>query len=133
MYCRTCGIPLDPRATACSHCDSPKDSGRHYCSGCGRRTEPEDLTCPHCGCSLERASVSSQSRRVAGWLGIFLGTFGIHNFYLGKPGRGLCQLLIPVLSLGTLFFLSTLWGLAEGIGCLRGRRATDGDGLPLGE
>ncbi|MDN3450614.1 TM2 domain-containing protein [Planococcus sp. APC 3906] len=34
-----------------------------------------------------------KNKTVAGLLGIFLGDFGIHKFYLGKPGMGLLYLL----------------------------------------
>lgn len=55
-----------------------------------------------------------KSKLVAGLLGIFLGTFGIHNFYIGRYKKGIIQLLITVLSFGALFFVSTLWGLIDG-------------------
>ena len=34
-----------------------------------------------------------KNKTVAGLLGIFLGDFGIHKFYLGKPGMGILYLL----------------------------------------
>ncbi len=58
---------------------------------------------------------SPKSKIVAGLLGIFLGAFGIHNFYLGYTGKGIAQLLITVFSLGILSFISGIWGLIEGI------------------
>jgi len=38
----------------------------------------------------------------AGILALFLGTFGIHNFYLGYTGKALFQLLGTLLSCGFL-------------------------------
>ncbi len=69
----------------------------------------------------------------AGLLGIFLGAFGVHNFYLGYTGRAVAQLLISVLSCGTLAVVSEIWGLIEGIMILCGNINTDGQGNPLGE
>lgn len=56
-----------------------------------------------------------RQKLVAGLLGIFLGSLGVHNFYLGHTGKGLAQLLISILSIGTLAVVSAIWGLIEGI------------------
>lgn len=61
------------------------------------------------------AQVGGKSKIVAGILGILLGVFGVHNFYLGRTGRAVAQLLITILSLGIFSFVSALWGLVEGI------------------
>lgn len=60
-------------------------------------------------------AMSTKSKTAAGLLGIFLGGLGIHNFYLGHTGKALAQLLISVLSFGLLAFISSIWGLVEGI------------------
>lgn len=41
--------------------------------------------------------------------------FGVHNFYLGNTGKAVAQLLITVVSIGSLSFISAVWGLIEGI------------------
>lgn len=77
---------------------------------------------------------AQKSILVAGVLGIFLGTFGIHNFYLGRHSLGIIQLLITLLSFGLLAWISTLWGLVEGILYLVNnspRWSYDGYGYPL--
>lgn len=56
-----------------------------------------------------------KSKIVAGLLGVFLGMFGAHNFYLGKTSKAMTQLLMTVLSLGILSFVSEAWGFIEGI------------------
>lgn len=58
---------------------------------------------------------SEKSKIAAGLLGIFLGMFGVHNFYLGYIGKAVAQLLISVLSCGILAIVSEIWGLVEGI------------------
>lgn len=76
-----------------------------------------------------------KSRVTAGVLGILLGSFGVHRFYLGSIGIGILQVF---LFLGLMFFgafwLVTLWGIVEGIMILRGAKAFQRDfrtDLPL--
>ncbi|MBW3067953.1 TM2 domain-containing protein [Actinomyces sp. 594] len=61
------------------------------------------------------AMYNQKSKVAAGLLGIFLGAFGIHNFYLGYNGKAIAQLLITLLSFGILAVVSGIWGLVEGI------------------
>ena len=61
----------------------------------------------------------------AGLFGIFLGAFGVHNFYLGYTGKAVAQLLISVLSCGILSPISAIWGLIEGIMILAGNISKD--------
>lgn len=74
---------------------------------------------------------NQKSKIAAGLLGIFLGYFGVHNFYLGYTGKAIAQLLITILSCGMLSFVSGIWGLVEGILILTGSINTDADGNPL--
>jgi TM2 domain-containing membrane protein YozV len=46
-------------------------------------------------------------------LGIFLGAFGIHNFYAGYTGRAVGQLCLTVLTLGYLGIVSWIWAIVE--------------------
>ncbi|HAG14762.1 MAG TPA: hypothetical protein DCG49_13020 [Ruminococcus sp.] len=74
-----------------------------------------------------------KSKMTAGLLGIFLGALGVHNFYLGYTTKGMIQLLMTLLSCGTLGVVSEIWGLVEGIMILTGSINQDGKGLPLKE
>lgn len=74
---------------------------------------------------------NAKSKIAAGLLGIFLGSLGVHNFYLGFTGKAIAQLLISLLSCGTLAFASGIWGLIEGILILTGSMNVDADGNPL--
>ncbi|WP_028047860.1 TM2 domain-containing protein [Cellulomonas sp. URHE0023] len=62
---------------------------------------------------------AEKSKIAAGLLGIFLGGFGIHRFYLGYTGIGLTMLLVGiiggVLTFGILWGAVWLWGFIEGI------------------
>lgn len=103
---------------------------------------------------------NSKSKIGAGLLGIFLGSLGVHNFYLGYIGKAIGQLattLILQIGVWSMFFLGTLtiafgvgvvfyiiefllvplcfvptiWGLVEGILILCGKINTDKKGNPL--
>jgi len=63
-------------------------------------------------------------------LALFVGTLGIHNFYLGHTGRGIAQLLITVLTLGIGVLITAPWSLIELIMMATGN-LTDSDGRPL--
>jgi TM2 domain-containing membrane protein YozV len=87
-----------------------------------------------CGFAVNNKPVAApgaKSKMAAGLLGIFLGAFGVHNFYLGFKGKAIAQLLISVLSCFTLAVVSEVWGLIEGIMILCGNINTDADGNAL--
>ena len=46
-------------------------------------------------------------------LGIFLGSLGIHNFYIGRTKQGVIQLLITILSAGGLSIVSWIWAIID--------------------
>ena len=83
------------------------------------------------------AYVADQKSKVAaGLLGIFLGCFGAHNFYLGYTGKAVAQLLITLLSLGFLAVIPAIWALIEGILILSAQPGAqpwgvDARGVPL--
>ena len=43
------------------------------------------------------AGYPQKSRIAAGLFGMLMGTFGVHNFYLGNTQRGLIQILVATL------------------------------------
>ena len=71
----------------------------------------------------------ARSRTAAGLLGVFLGAFGVHRFYLGYTAIGILQIVVTVLTCG----VGGLWGLIEGIMILAGSSSfrTDAHGRPL--
>lgn len=70
-----------------------------------------------------------KSKLVAGLLGIFIGGFGVHNFYLGYTSKAVIQIVVSLLTCG----IGSLWGFIEGIMILAGSINTDANGVPLGE
>ncbi|GMA24307.1 hypothetical protein GCM10025864_20660 [Luteimicrobium album] len=72
----------------------------------------------------------AKSKLVAGLLGIFLGSLGVHRFYLGYTGIGILQIVVTFVTLG----LGGLWGFIEGIVYLaasKGSYTVDAQGRPL--
>ena len=126
-----------------------------YCPRCGKamRIAPQHadvpVACPHCSgvvaprrilpdgppplpayvrpAAADSTVYSDRNRWVAGALGIFLGVFGVHRFYLGHVGLGVTQLVLGIFSLG---IISAVWGFIDGILCFCGA-IDDADGLPL--
>jgi TM2 domain-containing membrane protein YozV len=77
------------------------------------------------------ADPQAKSKIVAGLLGVFLGGFGVHRFYLGYTKIGVIQIVVTVLTCG----IGALWGFIEGILYLvgAGGYTTDATGRPLRE
>ena len=135
MYCRNCGAMLLPGANVCTNCGVPVGAGRNFCPNCATPTGPNMAICVKCGYNLSWGQAPwiyfSKSAVAAGILGIFLGSLGVHNFYLGYTGKAVAQLLITLLSCGILSFVSAIWGLIEGILLLTGSINRDGQGYLL--
>ena len=70
-----------------------------------------------------------KSRVAAGVLGIVLGGFGVHRFYLGFTTIGVLQIVVTVLTCG----LGSIWGFVEGILYLVSAQGytQDARGIPL--
>lgn len=112
-----------------------------FCKNCGNELNDNETFCGNCGTPIEEpiqqpsnvnyTQNSNKSKMAAGLLGIFLGSIGVHNFYLGYTGKAIAQLLITVLSCGLLSVVSGIWGLIEGILILTGSIDTDAQGNKL--
>lgn len=127
-----------------------------YCKMCGKQTEDERDICQECEANLNtktadgseikeviqennnnssstntNVDMNAKSKIAAGLFGIFLGAFGVHNFYLGFTGKAVAQLLITVLTCGFGAPITSIWGLIEGILILSGDAYCDAEGRPL--
>lgn len=60
---------------------------------------------------------AQKSKIVAGLLGLFLGTLGVHNFYLGYTGKAVAQLLLTLIGWIILIgpIISGIWALIEAV------------------
>lgn len=137
MFCKNCGQQLNPNAEFCTSCGSKAGTGANFCPNCGAQTQPNAAVCVQCGVALNNVAApgangnAQKSKMAAGLLGIFLGGFGVHNFYLGYTGKAVAQLLITLCTCGFGAFVSGIWGLIEGIQILTGSINTDAQGNPL--
>ncbi len=97
-----------------------------YCTNCGKELNEETKFCPECGQKVGEIpqqiapqviivkEKKTKSKIVALLLCLFLGEIGLHDFYLDKPYKGLCKILI-------LIFLGWFWLLGfiiVGIWCI---------------
>lgn len=144
MYCRNCGEPFaDEKASVCLKCGVQKGQGNQFCPYCGAKTDPMSSICVNCGTSLENFQyrADQKSKLIAALLGIFLGSLGIHNFYLGYNTKGIIQLsvtlLCSLLACCTLGISSIgivgmqIWAIIEAVLILTGNISVDGKGVPL--
>jgi TM2 domain-containing membrane protein YozV/RNA polymerase subunit RPABC4/transcription elongation factor Spt4 len=122
---------MQPNAVACEKCGAPVGQGVNYCPNCGQPTAPDAIQCPGCGAPLAPAPMQGgKSKIAAGLLGIFLGAFGIHRFYLGYTTIGIIQIIVTLVTCG----VGSLWGFVEGILILCGQSiTTDANGIPLSD
>ena len=145
MYCRNCGRKIEDDRELCEECEAklktetvnndaqkvevveevvnnnPINDNSSTNSNSANTTSNNGA----------RVTTEQKSKLAAGLFGIFLGTFGVHNFYLGFTGKAVAQLLITVLSCGFLSPVSGIWGLIEGILILSGDQKKDASGVPL--
>ncbi len=128
MFCRNCGKEVNPQAAVCISCGVYPFNGIKYCQYCGAETGPQQEICVKCGVRLAKPFMpNAKSKLVAGLLGIFLGGFGIHRFYLGYTGIGITQIIVTIVTCG----IGYLWGFIEGILILVGNINKDAQGNPL--
>ena len=116
-----------------------------FCVHCGEKLGESDAFCAKCGATVEGKSTSAvrtevitdpntKSKLGAGLLAIFVGAFGVHNFYLGYNSKAIAQLLLTLVGwilcgLGPI--AAVIWSFIEGIMILAGSIDKDADGRPL--
>lgn len=139
MHCTNCGNEMDQLAAVCVNCGVSKGVGTSFCSNCGNAVNFDEDVCSHCGNIIKKEQVNynysnQKSKLAAGLFGIFLGTFGVHNFYLGYTTKAIFQVLLGTIGIvlcGLGPLASFIWGFIEGILILTGSITVDGNGVPL--
>ena len=141
MFCNRCRADMSEGFGFCTQCDTSTGAGA---SPTGAAPQPP-LT-PGWTTSASGPTPSPvlpapgpgapKAKLVAALLGIFVGAFGIHRFYLGYNTIGIAQLVLGVLGIvtcGITTIASAIWGLVEGILILTGSINCDAQGRPLTE
>ena len=130
MFCRNCGKEVPVHAQVCLSCGVRPQNGNSFCQACAAQTDPQAVVCVKCGRALVPCyPPMARSRLAAGLLGIFLGGFGVHRFYLGFTGIGIAQIAVTFVTCG----FGSLWGFIEGILYIAGAMNTDAEGNLLRE
>lgn len=87
-----------------------------FCRDCGAAISARAEICPRCGVrqtsplgALAYTADNGKSKIAAALFAIFLGSLGVHKFYLGRIGWGLVYLCL------CWCFIPGLLGLIEGI------------------
>ena len=118
-FCSSCGSSLSTDTKFCPSCGAPVGQGN---------TEVPTSAAPQMNSNVNNSYVAGgKSKMVAGLLGIFLGAWGIHNFYLGYSGKAILQIVLTIVTCG----IAGIWGFIEGILILCGNINTDADGNAL--
>ena len=97
----------NPGYGAPMHTATPYDTGMGYMPGSGRELLPHAAAYGE----MNPAWVQPKSHAAAALLAFFLGSLGVHNFYLGHNSRGLVQLIMWLVSLATTVVLIGFLGL----------------------
>ena len=85
--------------------------------------------CIACGCALATpvAGGEQKSKLVAVLLAFFIGSIGIHDFYLGYTKNGIIKIILTCCTgVG-----GSIWALIDFIRLLTGSLNTDANGVPL--
>lgn len=132
MYCKNCGKEIDPGAAICVNCGFAKGTGSAYCQNCGQAIAPGAAVCTNCGYATAPAAApvvngEQKSKLVAVLLAFFLGSIGIHDFYLGYTKNGIIKIVLTVCTgVG-----GGIWALIDFIRLLTGSLNADANGVPL--
>lgn len=128
MYCKNCGAQIDPNAAICVKCGFAKGTGNSFCHNCGTQVAPGASVCTNCGFAQTAAVNGEQkSKLVAVLLCFFLGSIGIHDFYLGYTKNGIIKIILTVCTAVG----GSIWALIDFIRLLTGSLATDANGAEL--
>lgn len=137
MYCKNCGKELIPGAAVCTQCGVAIGNGSTFCHNCGNQTIPGAAVCTNCGAAIGRPVVAGEqkSKMVAGLLAIFIGSLGIHNFYLGFTKKAVIQLLLclvgGIVTCGIASLAAEIWAIVDAVYIFTGKIDADANGVPL--
>lgn len=168
--CSYCGTKMGVGSNFCANCGAKVTEDQKHCTMCGYKLKEDEpvaaeatyaeplqatieITKDNKTMSIPVETVRNttpvysvpvnapKSKLAAGLLAIFLGQFGVHNFYLGYTSKAIVQLVLTIVGyitacfvIGAFIILGVcIWGVVEGILILTGSIATDAKGIPLKE
>jgi len=115
-----------------------------FCSNCGTELNEMQDICLKCGVRINKETTTNndtdaKSKIAAAVLALFLGNFGVHNFYLGYTGKAVTQLLLTILGFPLAFVFigfpmimaSSIWAFVEAIMIFTGGINKDAKGNAL--
>ena len=114
MYCQNCGKELPEGTTVCFEC------------GAAQTTVSAQNMNPRNNSTNENNT--SKSKVGAAVLALFLGGFGVHDFYLGFISKGVIKILLTIVSFG---IIGGIWGFVDFIRIICGNINTDAKGNPI--
>ena len=136
IYCTRCGqamlvAPQHLRtAVTCPHCDKRLKPWRIAAVAQSDPIPPPPPSSAAASAQYAHAGVyraQVRNRWIAGALGVLLPGLGVHRFYMGFIGIGIIQIVVTVITFGTI---GPIWGFIEGILCFCGVMR-DVDGRPM--
>lgn len=136
MFCEKCGTQIPEGANICPNCGNVINEQAQYQQAPPQYQQaPPQYGQPQYQQQPYQQPAQQKSKLAAGLLAIFVGTLGIHNFYLGFTTKGLIQLLVSLLTLGFAAPIIAIWALIEGIFYLTGHEGytADAKGIPLSD
>ncbi len=117
-----------------------------FCPKCGKEAAEDQAFCPNCGAPLKAevkqeapavaAGVSPKSRLATSLFAWFLGSLGVHRFYIGKTGTAVVMLILGLIGYATCWIVVGIpflivvgiWSLIDFIFAVAGRMK-DNNGL----
>lgn len=129
MFCKNCGNQINENAVACLNCGFAKGDGGKFCANCGSEINPGAAICTKCGAAVKTvvANGEQKSKLVAVLLAFFLGSIGIHDFYLGYNKYGVIKIVLTVCTgIG-----GAIWAIVDFIRLLTGSLNRDANGIKL--
>ena len=106
MFCKNCGKEMNDNQAICLECGVKKGEGNKFCPNCGKPVNENQAICLSCGVALKQENKvgttsltdnaglpEGKDKITAAILAFFLGSFGIHCFYLGETKKGIVRII----------------------------------------
>ena len=122
--CVKCGQQLNGSESYCPVCGAPADTSQNTGSSNQSQNNYNQYNAVP---NTPPPGYAPKSRLIAVILGILLGGYGVHNFYLGFTTKAVIQIIVTVITCG----IGGIWGFVEGILILCRHINTDAYGVQL--